>query len=188
MKSDEQKSKQNGDVNKKDKDKTLNSDIPESPSLSPFFWLREEEENEGGTAETLSEPPSLDTPLRHNAPTFSDIKDSDDERPIDMTPNVSYLEHVFLFFSPFFWFPGSTVVLTVWLHVLQSKAEVSEIFDSEIFEWSQRPCSPELRSTPLKSQVFWLTETEALYFQFSHLYNLNIYMYLIQLFCLFRVN
>lgn len=104
MKSDEQKSKQNGDVNKKDKDKTLNSDIPESPSLSPFFWLREEEENEGGTAETLSEPPSLDTPLRHNAPTFSDIKDSDDERPIDMTPNVSYLEHVFLFFPRFFGF------------------------------------------------------------------------------------
>lgn len=45
----------------------------------------------------LSEPPSLDTPLRHNAPTISDIKDSDDERPTDMTPNVSYLEHVFLF-------------------------------------------------------------------------------------------
>jgi len=37
MKSDEQKSKQNGDVNEEDKDKTLNSDIPESPSLSPFF-------------------------------------------------------------------------------------------------------------------------------------------------------
>ncbi|WVZ99192.1 hypothetical protein U9M48_044525 [Paspalum notatum var. saurae] len=117
MKSHEEESKPNGDV-QEDKDKTLNSDGPESPSLSPFFWLREEQE--GGTAETLSEPLSLDTPLRHNAPTFSDIKDSDDEIPNNMTPN--------------------------------SKAEVSEIFDSEIFEWSQRPCSPELRSTPPKKQ------------------------------------
>lgn len=103
MKSDEQKSKHNGDV-KEDKDKNLNSGIPESPRLSPFFWLREQEETEGGTAETLSEPLSLDTPLRHNAPTFSDIKDSDDERPNDMTPNVSYFEHVFLFIFPFFGF------------------------------------------------------------------------------------
>ncbi|KAJ1263599.1 hypothetical protein BS78_09G198000 [Paspalum vaginatum] len=117
MKSHEEKSNLNGDV-QEDKDKTLNSDGPESPSLSPFFWLREEQE--GGTAETLSEPLSLDTPLRHNAPTFSDMKDSDDEIPNNMTPN--------------------------------SKAEVSEIFDSEIFEWSQRPCSPELHSTPPRKQ------------------------------------
>ncbi|OEL22371.1 Protein BREAST CANCER SUSCEPTIBILITY 1-like protein [Dichanthelium oligosanthes] len=119
MKPEEQKTKLNGDA-EGDKNKTLNSDRPESPSLSPFFWLREQEEEEGGTAETLSEPLSLDTPLRHNAPTFSDIKDSDDEIPNNMTPN--------------------------------SKAKVSDIFDSEIFEWSQRPCSPELRSTPLKKQ------------------------------------
>lgn len=88
MKSDEQKSKLNGDV-KEDKDKSTNSDIPENPSLSPFFWLREQEEKEGGTAETLSESLSLDTPMRYNAPTFSDLKDSDDERPNDTTPNVS---------------------------------------------------------------------------------------------------
>lgn len=147
MKPDEQKNKHNRDV---DKDKTLNSDIPESPSLSPFFWLREEEENEGGTAETLSEPLSLDTPLRHNAPTFSDIKDSDDERPNNMTPNVSYFESHLLFFFRFL----VELLLTIWLLGFQSNAKVSEIFDSEIFEWSQRPCSPELRSTPLKKQVF----------------------------------
>lgn len=113
MKSDEQKRKE-------DKDNTLNSDIPDNPSLSPFFWLKEQEEKECGTAETLSEPLSLDIALCHNVPTFSDIKDSDDEMPNEMTPN--------------------------------SKVEVSELFDSEIFEWSQRPCSPELRSTPLKKQ------------------------------------
>ncbi|CAN6327654.1 unnamed protein product [Urochloa humidicola] len=119
MKPDEQKTMLNGDA-EEDKTKTSNSDRPEIPSLSPFFWLREEEEEEGGTAGSLSEPLSLDTPLRHNAPTFSDIKDSDDEITNNMTPN--------------------------------SKAEVSEVFDSEMFEWSQRPCSPELRSTPLKKQ------------------------------------
>ncbi|KAJ3698801.1 hypothetical protein LUZ61_002506 [Rhynchospora tenuis] len=31
-----------------------------------------------------------------------------------------------------------------------SKAKVTENFDSEIFEWTQRPCSPELCSTPVK--------------------------------------
>ncbi|KAL6841523.1 hypothetical protein ACP4OV_028666 [Aristida adscensionis] len=103
-----------------EEDKVLASDEPGSPALPPFFWLREEDQ-EGGTAETLSQPQSLDTPLRHNAPTFSDIKDSDDEIPHDMTPN--------------------------------SKAKVTEFLDSEIFEWSQRPCSPELHSTPLKKQV-----------------------------------
>ncbi|XP_062181174.1 protein BREAST CANCER SUSCEPTIBILITY 1 homolog isoform X2 [Phragmites australis] len=118
MKPEEPKNKLNGDVGE-DKDKTLTSDKPGSPSLSPFFWLREGGE-EGGTAETLSEPLSLDTPLRHNAPAFSDIKDSDNEIPNNTTPN--------------------------------SKAKVTEVFDSEIFEWSQRPCSPELCSTPLKKQ------------------------------------
>ncbi|GJN14889.1 hypothetical protein PR202_gb01762 [Eleusine coracana subsp. coracana] len=115
MKPEEPKNKVNGDV---EEDKALTSDKPGSPTLSPFFWLRDEEE--GATAETFSEPLSLDTPLRHNAPTFSDIQDSDDENPHNMTPN--------------------------------SKAKVTEIFDSEIFEWSQRPCSPELRSTPVKKQ------------------------------------
>ncbi|KAF8719303.1 hypothetical protein HU200_024002 [Digitaria exilis] len=119
MKPEEQKSKVNDDA-EETQNKTMNSDRPESPSLSPFFWLREEEEEEGGTAGSLSEPLSLDTPLRHNAPTFSDIIDSDDEIPNNITPN--------------------------------SKAEVSELFDSEMFEWSQRPCSPELRSTPQKKQ------------------------------------
>lgn len=115
MKPEKPKNNLSGDV-EEGKDKALTSDRPESPSLSPFFWLR----GEGGTAETLSDPLSLDTPLRHNAPTFSDIKDSDDETPINMTPN--------------------------------SKAEATEVFDSEIFEWTQRPCSPELCSTPLKKQ------------------------------------
>ncbi|KAM0822445.1 hypothetical protein ACQ4PT_071484 [Festuca glaucescens] len=107
------------------KDKALASDKSEGISLSPFFWLREREDEVGGTVETLSEPLSLATPLRHNAPCYSDIKDSEDETPLNMTPNL--LE-------------------------LQSKVGVPQIFDSEIFEWTQRPCSPELCSTPSKKQ------------------------------------
>uniref|UniRef100_A0ACD5T8Q5 Uncharacterized protein n=1 Tax=Avena sativa TaxID=4498 RepID=A0ACD5T8Q5_AVESA len=118
MKPEEPKNKLNDDA--QDKDKTLASDKPEGFSLSPFFWLREREDEEGGTLETLSEPLSLATPLRHNAPCFSDIQGSEDETPPNMTPH--------------------------------SKAEVPEFYDSEIFEWTQRPCSPELCSTPLKKQ------------------------------------
>ncbi|KAM0872487.1 hypothetical protein ACQ4PT_038698 [Festuca glaucescens] len=102
------------------KEKALDSDKSEGISLSPFFWLREREDEVGGTVETLSEPLSLATPLRHNAPCYSDIKDSEDKTPLNMTPN--------------------------------SKVGVPQIFDSEIFEWTQRPCSPELCSTPSKKQ------------------------------------
>lgn len=35
---------------------------------------------------------------------------------------------------------------------MQNKASV-DLFDSEMFEWTQRPCSPELFSSPLKMQV-----------------------------------
>ena len=103
MKPEEQKTKLNGDA-EEDKNKTLNSDRPESPSLSPFFWLRGEEEEEGGTAGTSSEPLSLETPLRHNAPTFSDLIDSDEETPNNATPNVSFSEYFFLLLL--FLFPG----------------------------------------------------------------------------------
>uniref|UniRef100_A0A0D9WII5 RING-type E3 ubiquitin transferase BRCA1 n=1 Tax=Leersia perrieri TaxID=77586 RepID=A0A0D9WII5_9ORYZ len=121
MKLEEPKNNTNDDA-EEGRNKAMASAQPGSPSLSPFFWLREqEEEQEDCTAETLSQTLSLDTPLRHNAPSFSDIKDSDDEIPTDTTPN--------------------------------SKAAATELFDSEIFEWTQRACSPELCSTPLKKQI-----------------------------------
>ena len=97
MKPEGQKTNLNGDA-EEDKNKTLISDRPESPSLSPFFWLRGEKEEECGTAGTSSEPLSLETPLRHNAPTFSDLIGSDEETPNNATPNVSSSEHFFPFF------------------------------------------------------------------------------------------
>lgn len=34
-----------------------------------------------------------------------------------------------------------------------TKTNVAEAFDSELFDWTQRACSPELCSTPLKTQT-----------------------------------
>uniref|UniRef100_A0A2N9G1B9 BRCT domain-containing protein n=1 Tax=Fagus sylvatica TaxID=28930 RepID=A0A2N9G1B9_FAGSY len=94
------------------------------PMLSPFFWLREEEDAEKSTQET-DEGELMDVP-QIDVPSFSDIKDSDDENPSNLTP-------------------------TGGLHGKCSTA--SEFFDSEMFEWTQRPCSPELCSSPFKTQV-----------------------------------
>lgn len=118
MKPEEPKNILNHDA--QGKDKALASDKSEGFSLSPFFWLREREDEEVCTAETLSEPLSLATPLRHNAPCFSDIQGSEDDTHPNTTPN--------------------------------SKVDVPQVFDSEIFEWTQRPCSPELCSTPSRKQ------------------------------------
>ncbi|CAH1448695.1 unnamed protein product [Lactuca virosa] len=81
--------------------------------FSPFFWLRNEEDNE----ETV-EPTPLD-PLyvsQSNAPCFSDIKDSLEDHSCHVT----------------------------------SKSDAN--LDSEMFEWTQRPCSPELCVSPVKKQ------------------------------------
>lgn len=68
------------------KDKPVLNDKGE-PVLSPFFWLRDEEDVEKSSQHT-DEDQFLDmTPL--NAPAFSDIKDSDDEYPSSSTPTVS---------------------------------------------------------------------------------------------------
>lgn len=96
MKPEETKDKLHDEA-QEGKDKALASDKPGGSSLAPFFWLREGEDEEGCTAETLSEPPSLATPLCHNAPCFSDIKGSDDGTPPHTTPNVCFLNILFLF-------------------------------------------------------------------------------------------
>ncbi|KAL6201474.1 hypothetical protein ACLB2K_025188 [Fragaria x ananassa] len=93
------------------------------PVLSPFFWLSDKD------AENLSEPSTGDqfndfpSP---NVPTFSDIKDSDDEDCTRLSP----------------------------LGEVQGKSSnAADIFDSEMFEWTQMPCSPELFASPSKMQV-----------------------------------
>ncbi|XP_057503698.1 protein BREAST CANCER SUSCEPTIBILITY 1 homolog [Actinidia eriantha] len=66
---------------------------------------------------------NMDTPP--NAPCFSDIKDSADEIPTKVVPE------------------GGT----------NTSCNDVNYFDSEMFEWTQRPCSPELCSKPMKTQV-----------------------------------
>ncbi|XP_077253825.1 breast cancer susceptibility1 [Tasmannia lanceolata] len=97
------------------------------PVFSPFFWLREEDDNDED-AEKLSQ--RIDDDCLTNTPpcklpSFSDIEDSDNGNPTKMTPTEE----------------------------LHSKSKVADIFDSEMFEWTQRACSPELLSTPIKKKT-----------------------------------
>ncbi|OIW14030.1 hypothetical protein TanjilG_11375 [Lupinus angustifolius] len=90
--------------------------------LKPFFWLREEEDGEKISQD--SDGDQLIDCATPTPPSFSDLKDSDDESPFKKAPSDE----------------------------AQNKACVN-LFDSEMFEWTQRPCSPELFSSPVKMQV-----------------------------------
>jgi len=59
----------------------------DNPVLSPFFWLREEKDGERLSQQT-DDDEIIDgsTP---NPPSFSDLKDSDDEIPSNVAPMVS---------------------------------------------------------------------------------------------------
>ncbi|KAJ8538456.1 hypothetical protein K7X08_027677 [Anisodus acutangulus] len=92
------------------------------PVLSPFFWLREEEDVERSTQQTDGDF-IMDTPP--DAPCFSDIKDWDDAVPCEMSPKSG----------------------------AHKAANGADLFDSEMFEWTQRACSPELCSSPFKAKT-----------------------------------
>nr|GMD03167.1 protein BREAST CANCER SUSCEPTIBILITY 1 homolog [Ipomoea batatas] len=108
-------------------------------NLSPFFWLRDDVEqssqlsDDKKSTQLLDEDHATDTPP--GVPCFSDMKDSDDEFPLEMTPKSAA--------------PGDI-------------PKDAEFLDSEMFEWTQRPCSPELLSSPLKLQVEDTYECEGL--------------------------
>ncbi|KAI3963475.1 hypothetical protein MKW98_022897 [Papaver atlanticum] len=63
--------------------------------------------------------------LSRKIPCFSDLKDSDDESP---TKSIGNGEE-------------------------KTESKTPDFFDSEMFEWTQRPCSPELFSTPEKTKA-----------------------------------
>ncbi|XP_028759187.1 protein BREAST CANCER SUSCEPTIBILITY 1 homolog isoform X1 [Neltuma alba] len=94
----------------------------EEVALSPFFWLRDEKDGEKSSQDTVGGKVS-DTPTP-NLPSFSDLRDSDDENSSKATPSVDVQDTNFV-----------------------------DLFDSEMFEWTQRPCSPELCSSPFRMQV-----------------------------------
>lgn len=94
----------------------------EEIALSPFFWLRDEKDGEKSSQGTAGDKLS-DTPTP-NLPSFSDLKDSDDENPSEGAPSDDAQDKTFV-----------------------------DLFDSEMFEWTQRPCSPELCSSPFRVQV-----------------------------------
>ncbi|XP_068322017.1 protein BREAST CANCER SUSCEPTIBILITY 1 homolog [Pyrus communis] len=84
------------------------------PVLSPFFWLNDKDVESLSQFSVGDQLTDLPSP---NVPAFSDIKDSDDENSVRLTQ------------------PGE-------VHGTSSHA--ADLFDSEIFEWTQIPCSPEL--------------------------------------------
>ncbi|WCJ33512.1 breast cancer associated RING 1 [Euphorbia peplus] len=90
--------------------------------LSPFFWLRDDEDIERLTQETDDSHLLEVTPP--NVPTFSDMKDSDDGSP----SKLSLTEQA------------------------EGKSNAADFFDSEMFDWTQKPCSPELFPSPSKIQ------------------------------------
>ncbi|KAF5176010.1 Breast cancer susceptibility 1-like protein [Thalictrum thalictroides] len=95
------------------------------PVFSPFFWLREIDDNdevERLSSQSMEIDHASDTSPQ-KFPSFSDIKGSDNESPVKMTENEK----------------GDT------------QFKLAAVFDSEMFEWTQRPCSPELCSTPVKN-------------------------------------
>ncbi|KAI3958758.1 hypothetical protein MKX01_023434 [Papaver californicum] len=114
-----------GDSSLKLKAKPFSNDKGE-PAFAPFFWLREDnpdDDEEKPSGQLMSSYESKDTPRK--VPCFSDLKDSDDESP---TKSTGYVEE-------------------------KNESKVPDFFDSEMFEWTQRPCSPELFSTPEKTKA-----------------------------------
>ncbi|CAK7350161.1 unnamed protein product [Dovyalis caffra] len=97
------------------------------PTLSPFFWLRDEDGEKSSQHTDVDQLLDITPP---NVPTFSDIKDSDDEN-----ASASY--------------PKGTAC---------GKSNVADFCDSEMFEWTQRACSPEIFSSPAKIQAENTTE------------------------------
>ncbi|KAL3522731.1 hypothetical protein ACH5RR_015565 [Cinchona calisaya] len=94
------------------------------PLFAPFFWLRNEEDSEKTTQQTDGDGDQImETPP--DAPCFSDIKESDDEVPNEMPSD------------------GKTCIAY----------SDADFFDSEMFEWTQRACSPELHSSPVNMQA-----------------------------------
>ncbi|KAA0052505.1 protein BREAST CANCER SUSCEPTIBILITY 1-like protein [Cucumis melo var. makuwa] len=113
------------------KERTVASEDQGQPVLSPFFWLRERDEED----EKLNQQSDLDQStesLAMNVPAFSDIKDSLDESP--SKPQMD--------------------------EVCGKPSYDLDLFDSEMFEWTQRACSPELCSSPFKLQVVDVAGTE----------------------------
>ncbi|XP_063939260.1 protein BREAST CANCER SUSCEPTIBILITY 1 homolog [Daucus carota subsp. sativus] len=87
------------------------------------FFWLQNEEDAEKCTALTVEDTVMDTPP--DIPCFSDLKDADDEVQCNMTPKK-----------------GTSVT-----------SHNPDLYDSEMFEWTQRACSPELCSSPTKLQV-----------------------------------
>ncbi|KAG5413552.1 hypothetical protein IGI04_001119 [Brassica rapa subsp. trilocularis] len=94
-------------------------------NMAPFFWLRDEDDEESLSQPAESDPFLDVTPV--DVPSFSDLKDSDHDSPSKA--------------------------------VEQERPNPGDMFDSEMFEWTQRPSSPEILPSPVKAKAVGKDET-----------------------------
>ncbi|KAI4372069.1 hypothetical protein MLD38_010351 [Melastoma candidum] len=91
--------------------------------FQPFFWLREDEDD-ADKGSQYSDKDQLTDSSPIKTPCFSDIKDAEDEVAANsMAEDCSTIRNPL------------------------------ELYDRELFEWTQRPCYPELCSSPLGNQL-----------------------------------
>lgn len=102
-------------------DKVLFDDFG-NPVLAPFFWLRDRDSQDADGAQLPTSQPTQASPMR---PSFSDLKDSDDE---------GFHQQL----------QSDEVDMGI---------TVPDTFDSGEFEWTQLSCSPELNCSPIKQQM-----------------------------------
>nr|VDD49061.1 unnamed protein product [Brassica oleracea] len=95
-------------------------------NMAPFFWLRDENDEENLSQPAESDPFLDVTPV--DVPSFSDLKDSDHDSPSKA--------------------------------VEQERPNPKDMFDSEMFEWTQRPSSPEILPSPVKAKALGKDATQ----------------------------
>ncbi|CAN6913480.1 unnamed protein product [Brassica oleracea] len=95
-------------------------------NMAPFFWLRDEDDEESLSQPAESDPFLDVTPV--DVPSFSDLKDSDHDSPSKA--------------------------------VEQERPNPGDMFDSEMFEWTQRPSSPEILPSPVKAKALGKDATQ----------------------------
>ncbi|KAF3534555.1 hypothetical protein DY000_02037613 [Brassica cretica] len=93
--------------------------LDKEENMAPFFWLRDEDDEESLSQPAESDPFLDVTPV--DVPSFSDLKDSDHDSPSKA--------------------------------VEQERPNPGDMFDSEMFEWTQSPCSPEILPSPVKAKA-----------------------------------
>lgn len=123
--------------------------------LSPFFWLREDDDDDGTDGQQRDQQLEIDNVPNsptHAIPAFSDLKDSEDGSPEKVFPCTIFFLKLSCDLACCNLF--NAVLFSYFVQIeADSKLKHEIFFDSEMFEWTQRPGSPELHSMSAMVQV-----------------------------------